>query len=362
MSAHPSPSGHAGSNTTGVVVGVGIDPSAIGEPIALIDPALARSVHEELLEALTLNGRVVFTSTTDRDSFIEQVKTLPTGVAKLWEALIASGRIRLEILDPPVEPGLAQTLDVQEIADRLATRVDLVLLEREHAELLGVPPDAFSVLAPGGRPELGRLSTATRTRAMVRARELLAAPIRVGDNREDIWRDRLAPLVGVTKSVVVYDRYAGAHAARRYVYNLRSRDGLTWLLAKIAQMGGKRVRLITAAMEEEGGRAMGPEVISDGLQQLRWAMGEAKVQLDVVIVPDGAQRFGHDRHLRFGERVALALGPGLQIFSTQRADETVTVARLPIADARDRERGSERHQVRPPTAGWITNRPPASGS
>jgi hypothetical protein len=362
VSNEPRPTGHSDSNKTGVVIGVGIDPSAIGEPIALIDPALARSVHEELLEALTLNGRVVFTSMTDRDSFIEQLKTLPTGVAKLWETLIASGRLRLEMLNPPVEPGLAQTLDVQEIADRLATRVDLVLLERKHAELLGVPPDSFSVLAPGGRPEIGRLSTATRTHTMVRARELLAAPIRVGDNREDIWRDRLEPLVGVTKSVVIYDRYAGVQAARRYVYNLRSRDGLTWLLSRVAQLGGKRVRLITAAVEEEGGRAMGPEVISDGLQQLRWAVGQAKVQLDVVIVPDGAQRFGHDRHLRFGERVALALGPGLQIFSTQRAEETITVARLPIADARDRERGSERHQVRPPAAGWITNRLPVSGS
>lgn len=341
---------------TGVVVGVGIDPSAISEPIATIDPALARSVHEELLEALTVNGKVVFTSTTDRDSFVDQLKFLPTGLAKLWEALISSGRIKLEILEPPVDPGLAQTLDVQEIADRLASRVDLVLLEREHAQLLGVPPSEFSVMAPGGRPELGRLSTATRTAALIRARELLAAPIRAGDNREGVWRDRLEPLVEVSKSVAVYDRYAGAHAARRYVYHLRSRDGLTWLLGKIAMHPGKRVRLITACMDDEGGRPMDAEVIADGLQQLRWAMGEAQVQLDVILVPDGAGRFGHDRHIRFGERVALAFGPGLQIFSTQRAQETVTVARLPIADARDRERHSEHEQLRPPKAGWITNR------
>jgi hypothetical protein len=112
VSQKKSATGHSDPTSTGVVVGVGIDPSAISEPIALIDPALARSVHEELLEALTLNGRVVFTSTVDRDLFIEQIKTLPSGVAKLWEALIASGRIRLEILDPPVEPGPAQTLCV----------------------------------------------------------------------------------------------------------------------------------------------------------------------------------------------------------------------------------------------------------
>lgn len=341
---------------TGVVVGIGIDPNAIGEPIAVVDPALARSVHEELLEALMVHGRVVFTSDVDRAIFLEQLGGLSSSIAKLWEALISSGRIKLEVMDPPVEPGLAQTLDAAELAMHLGSRVDLVLLEREHAELLGVPPEEFSMPAPGGRPELGRLSTATRTKSLGRARELLDAPIRAGENREDLWRDRLAPLVSVSKSVVVYDRYAGVHAARRYVYNLRSKDGLTWLMSRIAMYPGRRVRLITAIMEEDGGRPMGPEVIADGLQQLRWALGEADIQLDVILVPDGARRFGHDRHIRFAERVALALGPGLQVFATPHVEETVTVARLPISDARDRERGSERHQLRPPPEGWITNR------
>ena len=119
--------------------------------------------------------------------------------------------------------------------------------------------------------------------------------------------------------------------------------------------------MITAVMEEDAGRRMDAEVIADGLQELRWSLGEADVMLDVILIPDGAKRFGHDRHIRFGERVALALGPGLQTFSTQHADETVTVARLPIADARDRERGSERNQLRPPPEGWITNRRSAQG-
>lgn len=343
------------TDQTGVVVVIGIDPSAIAEPISVLDPALARSVHEELLEALAINGRLIFTCESDRSAFIEQVRRLPSGVAKLWETVLTSGRIRLEVLDPPVEPGLAQTLDPQELADHLGAKVDLILLEREHAELLGVPPEEFSVLAPGGRPELGRLATATRTTALLRARDLVDAPIRNGDNREDVWHTRLAPFVEVSKAVFVYDRYAGMHAARRYVYKLRSRDGLTWLLGKIAMYPGRRVRLITAVSDDDGGRRMDAEVVADGLQQLRWAMGEANVRLDVILIPDGARRFGHDRHIRFSERVALAMGPGLQVFADPHADETITVARLPIADAKERERGSERHQLRPPAEGWITN-------
>jgi hypothetical protein len=341
---------------TGVVVGVGIDPEAIGEPISLIDPALARSVHEELLEALSIHGRLVFTCTADRDRFIQQLGSLPTGIAKLWETLLSSQRIRLDVLDPPVEPGLGEVLEAQEIADHLARRVDLVLLEREHAELLGVPPDAFSVPAPGGRPELGRLTTATRTRSLIRAKQLVDAPIREGDNREEVWRSRLAPFVAVSKVVVIYDRYAGVQAARRYRYNLRSRDGLTWFLNKISMVPGRRIRLITAVMDTDGGRRMDAETLAEGLQQLRWAMGDRDVQLDVILVPDGAKRFGHDRHIRFGDRVALAMGPGLQVFSSPRAQETVTVAKLPVADAKQRERGSEHHQLRPPPDGWITNK------
>ncbi len=344
------------NHPTGVVVGVGLDPAAIAEPIAAGDPALTRSVHEDLLESLAIHGRLVFTSENDRQSFVEKIPQLPSSVSKLWEALLSSGRIKFEVLDPPVDPGIAQSLEAQEIADHLAGRVDLVLLEREHAELLGVPPDEFSIQAPGGEPELGRLSTATHTGSLSRARQLVDAPIREGDNREEIWDSRLAPFVDVSKAIVVYDRYAGVHAARRYVYDLRSRDGMTWFLGRVGMFPGRRVRLVTAVMDDDGGRPMDASVIADGLQRLRWAMGERDVQLDVVLIPDGAQRFGHDRHIRFGDRVALSLGPGLQTFSRPVADETVVVARLPITDAKERERGTERHQLRPPTEGWITNR------
>ncbi len=341
---------------TGVVVGIGLDPAAISEPIAPGDPALTRSVHEDLLESLVIHGRMVFTSEQDRDAFVAPLPQLPTSVSKLWEALLSSGRIKFEVLDPPVDPGIAQSLEAQDIADHLAGRVDLVLLEREHAELLGVPPDEFSVPAPGGRPELGRLSTATHTESLLRARKLVDAPIRAGDNREEIWESRLAPFVDVAKSIAVYDRYAGIHAARRYVYGLNSRDGLTWFLGRVGMYPGRRVRLITAVVGEDGGRRMDASVIADGLQQLRWAMGERDVTLDVVLIPDGAARFGHDRHVRFGDRVALAFGPGLQVFSKPIVDETIVVARLPITDAKERERGSERHQLRPPPEVWITNK------
>jgi hypothetical protein len=68
---------------------------------------------------------------------------------------------------------------------------------------------------------------------------------------------------------------------------------------------------------------------------------------------DHGDRFGHDRHIRFDERVALSLGPGLQAFAWPKVKETIVVARLPVGDAKAREAAAERSQVRPPAQGWV---------
>ena len=95
--------------------------------------------------------------------------------------------------------------------------------------------------------------------------------------------------------------------------------------------------------------------------RLQASMGDRDLRLDLVLVPEkvrgergrGVERFGHDRHLRFGERTALALGAGMQTFANATFRETVTVARLPIADAKAREERAVRSAVRPPPGGWL---------
>lgn len=344
---------------TTVVVDVGIDPNAIVDPITTADPALGRLIHEELLEALCVHGRLIFLSTQERTEFVRRLKELPSSLSKLWETLITSGRIRLEVVDAESTASIGQAIAADELVAQVAQRLDLVLLETDHARQLGVPTDAFSALAPGSSLELGRVPTATRTHALGHARELLDAPIRVGDNRDEIWRDRFAPFVDVCKTVIIYDRYAGVAAARRYLYDDEdhSRDALTWMLEQIAVKKKRRVRLITAVMEEDNGRPMDEQVIAQALQSLRDSLGKRKLKLDVVLVPDGGRRFGHDRHIRFGDRVALTLGTGIQVFADEYCDELVSVGQLPIHDAKERERFTERHQIRPPEAGWIRNKP-----
>jgi hypothetical protein len=95
--------------------------------------------------------------------------------------------------------------------------------------------------------------------------------------------------------------------------------------------------------------------------RLQASLGDRDLRLDLVLVPDrvrgekgrGVERFGHDRHLRFGERAALALGAGMQSFAQATFRETITVARLPIADARAREERAQKSALRPPPGGWL---------
>ncbi len=336
------------------MVGVGIAPLAVTESFGG-DEALRRMAHEELLDELAVHGTLLFSSAGELAEFRAALSELPPVLAKRWEALLSGRRLVVDMLDPEAAPAIGQALDPARLEDAVSGPVRLVLLDRDHAALLGVPGGAFAAMAPAGRLELGRLATATRTDALRRAAELLTAPLREGDDREDLWRDRFGPLSDVSKLVVVYDKYAGIQAARRYVHSERSADGLTWFLSRVALRPGKRVRLITAVTDDDR-RVLDERTVAPGLQALRDRLADRDVRLDVVLVPDRGDRgdrFGHDRHIRFDERVALSLGPGLQAFARPKVTETIVVARLPVRDAKAREAAAERSQIRPPAQGWV---------
>jgi hypothetical protein len=337
-----------------VVVGVGIAPPALGYSFGG-DEALRRAAHEELLDELSLHATLVFSSPRELTEFRDAIRALPAALAKRWETLLSSRRLVVDTLDPEAAPSVSEALDPVELEEAVSGPVRLVLLERDQAALLGVPTDAYAVMAPGGRLEIGRLATATRTQALQRASRLLTEPLREGEDREQLWRDRFGPLVAVSRTVVVYDKYAGIQAARRYVHGERNADGLSWFVSRVALTPGKRIRLITAVTDDER-RVLDERSVAPGLQALRDRLADRDVRLDVVLVPDRSEkgdRFGHDRHIRFDERVALSLGPGLQAFAWPKVKETVVVARLPIADAKAREAAAERAQRRPPPQGWV---------
>ena len=80
--------------------------------------------------------------------------------------------------------------------------------------------------------------------------------------------------------------------------------------------------------------------------------------LDIALVPDrvrGERRIDGSgiRHIRFGDRAVLALGMGVQSFSEPKFPETITVARLPVADAKGREERAMKAALRPPPEGWL---------
>jgi hypothetical protein len=341
------------------VFGVGIGASALAEHSH--DPSLQRALQEELLEDLAVHGRLVFTSEADLAVFVAAVQALPTTLAKAWETVLSSRRVNVVIADPATDPGLADVIDPAVLEEKLSDDLQLVLLETDQAELLGVPIDDFSTRTPTGLVEIGRLSTAGRTTTVLAARKVLDAPLREGGNREIEWQERFGPLVRAGGPVVIYDKYVGLQTARRYVHERDSTDGLTWLLGRIAMQPGHRVRIITAVSKPDRfGNKYDEETMSLAFGRLKQSLGR-EIGLDLVLVPDRAsdatgrvvEKFGHDRHLRFGLRAALALGMGIQTFTRTHFVETITVARLPLRDARAREERAMRAAIRPPQAGWL---------
>lgn len=339
------------------VFGVAIGASALSERAD--DPALRRALHEELLEDLAVHGRLIFASQEDLQFFLEAVRALPTSLAKAWEAVLSSKRVQTDIIDPS-SLGLEQVLEASELESQMAPVVALVLVDRDQAELLGVPIDEFSARTPGGLIEVARISTAGRSATILAARQVLDSPLREGGNREVEWEQRLGPLASSASPIVIYDRYAGQQVARRYVHDLPHGDGLSWFLERVSMTPGRKVRVITAVTNDRtktGGR-FDEQVMSLGFGRMGQHIGR-DLRLELVLVPDRVrdqgrvERFGHDRHIRFGNRAVLALGTGLQAFTKGHFEETITVARLPVADAKAREERAIKAAVRPPRDGWL---------
>ena len=343
------------------VIGIGIAASALEEGGS--DAALRRAVHEDVIEALSVHGTLVFTSTEQLARFVATVRTLPSSLAKAWETVLSSKRVKVQIRDPEQERGLSEVLDPAELDSRLAPDIQLVLLEADQAELLGVPDDEFSARTPSGLVEIGRINTAGRTTALLAARSVLEAPLREGVNREVEWAQRFEPLAASASPIVVYDKFVGQQVIRRYIYDqAHSGDGLTWFLGRVSMKPGRRVRVITSVTDFiDRGRRFDEGTAARAFDLLMLPMWERQLRLDLVLVPErtraaagqAASKFGHDRHIRFGDRAALALGVGLQAFAQGTLTETTTVARLPIADARAREERAVKAALRPPEQGWL---------
>lgn len=341
------------------VFGVGIGQSALDD--RQDDPALQRAIHEELLEDLAVHGQLVFTSHGELERFVAAVRALPTHLAKAWETVLSSRRVSVSIAEPQSTPDLSDVVDPETLEQRLAPGVALVLLDADQASALGVPVGEFSARTPGGLVEIGRLTTATRTTTILGAREVMESPMREDADREAEWRERWGPLAAAAAPIVIYDKYVGMQTARRYVYGQDFGDGLTWLLTRISAIRDRRVRIITAVPSPKPGKERIDErLIATGVLALKDTIDRG-LGLDLVLVPErqrvGAdrtvERFGHDRHIRFGERVVLALGLGVQSFEHPQFRETITVARLPVADAMEREERAIKAAVRPPRGGWL---------
>ena len=107
--------------------------------------------------------------------------------------VLSSRKVQVGIARPPLDEALGDILDPGLIDSQLADDLELVLVEADQAELLGVAEDEFSATTPSGLVEIGRITTAGRTSVLMAARQVLDAPLREGVNREVEWKERFGP-------------------------------------------------------------------------------------------------------------------------------------------------------------------------
>ena len=140
-------------------------------------------------------------------------------------------------------------------------------------------------------------------------------------NREQVWTERLAPLVAISDSVKIYDRYLLDGGAKKMEW----RGGVKWLLEKImsSSPGKLNVEIVTLQPSEETVKKQSiDELLSKTISQ----DGNGISQISLTVCRGNAFLQGgprlsevfHDRVISFisnGHARAVSFGAGLDMFN-----------------------------------------------
>lgn len=183
------------------------------------------------------------------------------------------------------------------------------------------------------QPEVTSLAGLVTTDALERTERLRGALVRQGTPREDVWRERFAPLAQNSSRVYMIDPYASIALARDLQGKVgRHQTGASWLLRKIASSPVKRIHLASSASPLVTQR-LDPENVAAAVTKWFQALAP-NTELELVF---SRGRFVHGRRLAFDAWAGFDLHKGLASFDAQKVDETMTLTALPslASDTRD---------------------------
>lgn len=283
---------------------------------------MENQIHEELLRAVLMHGRLVFAGNAEILSLVRELKSggsLSPQVRKLWDVALKQLREmqRIEVSDSRAEATDAHTLEG--LRQKCGGRIDVAVVSEATSRELGVPRELGYMCDQQSSIEVANVFSATRTPTLKQLRDEADHGFTpTGSSRESFWTRILRPMVEGARSVTILDAYlfgtlwarqAGRGWARRF-----QEEHVGWLLRELDEVMavGSEVRLISAWGREKRDDLC-PGETADLVRHAWNPSGRGRLGRVDLVLPEAqelGQKFPHDRHIRSSLGVALLVNAG----------------------------------------------------
>jgi hypothetical protein len=273
---------------------------------AAADDAQYRAWHRRLVEILLEHGWLVFADRLDHAALLDAIQGLPASVQPIW--LEAMMRLPMRAVSDRPARSVSSLDTLVDIVGDWASCARLVLCDDEKCTtLLAIDPSDASVVDAITGLEVGRLELVSEMEVLRNVLALASTEIRAGQSREDVWRERVKPLIAASDQITIVDRYAGARYLRAGERGLIS--GLEWFLSRSSSTRRLGVHLVTEVGSRSAGR------LASELGGLAPVLSGSLSSFEVTMATSAAfSPHGHARHVEFGGRYVFTLDKGLEIF------------------------------------------------
>lgn len=331
-----------------MLLNVAISPSVITEISNSNLGSYAALVQEQLSSILDRHGVLFQTSVHERQRLLGLLASsqLQPDEQKRWRELLVrlhkSGR--LTTAAPSVIESWSDLTDGQQASglEQLAPIISLV----SGTDFTRLFPEDSIIHTVNETVEVTTAASLSASSQYTQLESLREDGVfHAGTHREDVWEVLFRPLVRVSRSIIIFDRFLYARIWERDDPYRGAPEHLIWLLENINDtipVGGE----ITLIGESGKYPKRSSDLPDDPLRILNYIRDTIQNQFDrlgsvEINVHSGREKMHHDRHIRFSTGHALEVPPGFDRFAKPRLSESVSFSyrhtRNSIKELMDRE-------------------------
>jgi hypothetical protein len=282
--------------------------------------------YRDLVELLDRHGALVLSDDSDRSflqaAIVEVSRRSPdsgTALRELLKKLQARNRV------VSIGAGATGGIDVVEngaqLQDPWGDHTDIAVLTRKAAELFGLTDVAASVVEPTSNVEVTTAERAAQARRFARLAALRdGKSFTAGSPRDEFWDEVLEPMLRLSRSVALVDRFLFGWLHRRRDDDPRA-DGwepgaLSWLLTKIDALPGepRTVTLMAARRSSQHGGFPDTAAAVRALLEQVWTPANGGIGTIEILAPGYATTLPHPRQLHCDAGPIVHVDAGFEAF------------------------------------------------